>query len=248
MIVRHCFTLACVSLCASVLMQHPAVAYDVISSPQVLTGKDAKPVLPPPPLRFHWDSPDQAFWVTGESPPPGEDSSGQLVSASALGSIGTRRRIFQARGISLAVIPTIRTETTWRADDTAVPATADAAILQELAVPLPGGLQLNATGGFGSRIGVSAPNPGGISSDLALRGQAGLSGSLSPIGHRQTRFDLQIIATQALSVDIGETHPSSTCELTLALTRWDIAPLHFSASCPGAAGESSITFKIGGRF
>jgi hypothetical protein len=205
-----------------------------------------EPILPRRPLSLSWNLPDKAFWLAGESPAPARDASGNIVSASAWGTAGSRQQVFQRGGVSLTMVPLIRAEAGWHADAEAQPKVG-AAILQELAVPLSGGLRFNAKTGFGDPIGLSAPNPAGVSG-LAFRGEAGLSGTLRPLGDAQTRFDLHLVSTRLLSRGIDETAPSSSCELTLQLTRLAMAPLHIGATCPGMDGERRITLNVGGRF
>jgi hypothetical protein len=232
---------------ACCLSRSPAIAAPETTVESWYSGIPApEPILPRRPLSLSWNPPDGAFWLAGESPEPARDASGNIVSASAWGTAGSRQQVFRHGGISLTMVPLIRAEAGWHADAEAQPKVG-AAILQELAVPLSAGLRFNAKTGFGDPIGLSAPNPAGVSG-LAFRGEAGLSGSLRPLGDAQTRFDLHLVSTRLLSRGIDETAPSSSCELTLQLTRLAMAPLHIGATCPRLDGERRITFNIGGRF
>ncbi|MFH5926369.1 hypothetical protein [Roseomonas xinghualingensis] len=204
-------------------------------------------MIPRPPLSIAWDAPDKSFWILGESPEPNLDPTGQIVSATAVATMGARHEIFRSGGISLTTSPQFRAETAWQEKGGNGPK-AGAVIYNELAVPLSRGFRLETRAGFGNRIGVFLPRPDGAASALAFRGEASLSGSLGDIGQEQTRFDLRVAATHLLSGDIRETEAPSTCELNLQLSRKGLAPLNIGASCPGAEGERRITFGIMGRF
>jgi hypothetical protein len=214
----------------------------------ILTDPAPKQIIAPAPLRLDWALPGKLLWVAGESPQPERTVSGEVVAARGTGSLGMRYPIFQQPGISLTTAPLIRAEAAWLEQESSAQQTIGTAIFEELVVQLPGGLRLNAKAGVGDRFGVSAPNPRGGFSAPAVRGEAGISGTLRGLGGAQTRFNFQLISTRALSVDEGETSAPSSCELMLEIAQLGLAPLRFGGSCPGASGEQRITFAVGGRF
>ncbi|HEY8610033.1 MAG TPA: hypothetical protein VIL69_01930 [Roseomonas sp.] len=248
MIISRHFIFLAATLLALTAYRSSASAYDVTSDAWIPASQAPKQVLPRPPMRLGWNSSDKAFWVTGESPEPSRDASGQVVFASGMGTLGARTEIFRSGGVSLTAVPLIRAEASWQEQNAGARQALGAAIFEELSIALPASFRFRAKGGFGDRIGVSAPNPGGVSPGLAIRGEAGLSGNLASLGHANTRFDLQLISTQAFGTGTDDPYPRSTCELKLELLRKGTAPLSIAGSCPGAAGEGRITLNIGGRF
>ena len=245
---RRSLLLAVACLLSTALSGRPAEAHDLMAEVQALRGPAAKQILPQPSLRLGWNSPDKGFWMAGESPEPRRDERGQIVFANGTGTLGTRYEPIRARGVSLATIPMIRVEAVWDDQPSGSRETVGAAVFEELSVALPAGLAFRAKGGVGDRTGVSAPNPRGISSGLAVRGEAGVSASLASLGHADTRLDLQLISTRSFANEAGEAHAPATCELKLELARQGTAPLRIGSSCPGASGEGRVTLSIGGRF
>jgi hypothetical protein len=229
-------------------LHSPVLADDVTTEARILRGQITKQVLSQPPLQLAWDSPDKTFWMVGENPEPRRDEVGQVTFANSVGTMGLRHRTFRHGGVSLTTTPIIRAEAVWEDADMGARDAVGAAVFEELAVALPAGLQFHAKGGIGDRTGVSVPNPRGAAMGFAVRGEAGVSGSLGALGHPGTRFDLLLVSTQAFVSEPGEEHPPSSCELKLELVRKDTAPLRIGGSCPGAMGEGRVTISIGGRF
>ena len=226
----------------------PAAALDLTSEIQALAAPAAKPILPRPAMRVDWKSADKGFWMAGESPEPQRDGSGQIVFLNGSGTLGARHESLRHRGLSLATVPLIRAEAAWDEQASASREAVGVAVFEELNLALPAGLTFRAKGGIGDRTGVSAPNPRGLASGLAVRGEAGFSASLAPLGQADARLDLQVISTQSFASGEGEAHPPATCELKLELASRGTAPLRIGGSCPGGSGEGRITLSIGGRF
>jgi hypothetical protein len=237
-----------VALATALLLAAPALAQDLVAEIRSARGAVPKPVAEPPTAQLGWTSADKDFWISGESPPPTRDEAGEIVSATGSGTLGARYRSYADGRLSLATVPMIRAEAAWEGEGGRARPSVGVAILQELALALPEGLRFRAKGGIGDRTGLSLAHPAGASPGLALRGEAGLSGSLRPLGHPDARFDLQLIATQAFGSRGEEDGAPSSCELKLDLTRKGGPPLSLGASCPGAPGEGHITLHIGGRF
>ncbi|MBB5694597.1 hypothetical protein [Muricoccus pecuniae] len=243
------FRLLAAALLCVLMPARPAASYEMLTEGQSLTGQATRAVLPSPPMRLGWTSPDKAFWINGESPEPKRDTAGQIVHAHGAGAMGARYRLLQHGRFALSLVPTIRAQAVWQEGDPGARQGIGGALFEELSVTLPAGFGFRARGGLGDRTGVAGPVPRGMASpSLALRGEIGFSGSLAPLGFPEARFDLQLISIKALGTEIGESRPPSSCELKLELATFRTAPLRIGGSCPGASGEGRVTLGIGGRF
>lgn len=201
-------------------------------------------ILGRPPLQLGWSSPEKDVWINGESPEPERDALGRIIAASGSGVMGARQPLFQHGPLSLTAIPQFRAEAGWVEKDGPLRQAFGGAVFEELALTLPEGLRFHAKGGIGDRTGLSLSNPGGAFTGFAIQGEAGLSGHLAP----ETRFDMQVVASQAFGATEGEEKAPGSCELKLSLTRKGMAPLSIGTSCPGAGGADWVSLHISGRF
>jgi hypothetical protein len=195
-----------------------------------------------------WTSADQDFWILGESSAPIADRNVRPAGLNGAGTIGARRKLYSSSAATITLTSTIRAAANWHSDEPAGNHAWGAAVTNEAEVPLPAGLTFTAAAGIGDRNGVYAPNPGHGPTGAAVRAQAGIAGHLDHVGLSNTRFDLQVVATHALSIAPREARRPSACEIKLSLTRKNIAPLNLTSSCPGGPGAARVSLHLEGRF
>ena len=227
-------------------LAHPAASQDVVLDARAQTRIERHAILPEPAARLVWDSADKSFWITGEAPKPTRDLAGRVTAAGGSGALGARYQTFQEGPLSLSPSPILRAEA-GLARDGALRHVLGGAVFQEMRLALPLGLNLRAKGGLGDPTGLSAAGADGLPTGLAFRGEASISGDLSPVAGPGTRFNLQIASTHPMA-GLRDTDFTTHCEMKLELSRKGTSPLGIATSCPGAGGKEWVTVSIAGRF
>ncbi|MBP0493914.1 hypothetical protein [Roseomonas indoligenes] len=224
----------------------PAAADNVVLEAGAQTRIEQAPILPEPAYHLGWNSADKSFWISGETPKPTRDLAGRVAAAGGTGTLGARYETFRDGSLSLLTSPVIRAEASW-AEEGQPRHLLGGAVFQEMTLALPEGLKLRAKGGLGDPTGLSAAGGDSLPNGLAFRGEAAISGDLTPIAGPDTRFDLQVVSTRPVA-GLRDSGFSAGCEMRLELSRKGAAPLGIGTSCPGVGGSEWITLNIGGRF